>query len=105
MNLKALYLALAVAGAVIPYAFFLQHFSSAGLGLVDFLGAAFANGAAGGFTADVIISSVVFWIAMIHYRKTKDGPSPTLFVVLNLCIGLSCALPAWLYARESRLDK
>lgn len=105
MNLKAVYLVLAVAGAVIPYAFFLQHFASAGIGIADFLGSAFANGVASGFAADLIIASVVFWIAMIHHRKKKDGPSPSLFVLLNLCIGLSCALPAWLYACESRQKK
>ena len=28
----------------------------------------------------------------------REGPAPWLFVVLNLTIGLSCALPAYLYA-------
>ena len=101
MTRKNIYLMLAVAGAVIPYIFFVQHFADVGLDVADFLAAIFANGAAGGFTADLLISSLVFWIAMFHRRSLDKGPKPWLFMVLNLTIGLSCALPAYLYANEA----
>lgn len=94
--MKTLYLLLAVAGAVVPYVFFLQHFSTAGFGLGDFLGALFVNGAAGGFTADLLISSAVFWIYLF---SRGEGARALVFVVINLTIGLSCALPAYLYLR------
>ena len=100
--MKALYLVLAIVGTVLPYAFFIQHFSSEGLGLPGFVAALFANPAAGGFTADLLITSVVFWTFMFHQRTREKGPPPTLFIVLNLLIGLSCALPAYLYARERK---
>ncbi len=93
--MKNLYLMLAIAGAVVPYIFFGQFFAEAGLDLPAFVAALFTNGAAGGFTADLLIASGVFWIYMF---SRKEGPSPWLFVVLNLSIGLSCALPAYLYA-------
>jgi hypothetical protein len=99
---KNLYLALAVVGAVAPYVFFVQHFAQEGLGLPAFVAAVFANPAAGGFTADLVVSSAVFWLAMLRERRLGTGPSPWLFVVLNLAIGLSCALPAYLFAREHR---
>ena len=99
MNRK-IYLVLAVAGAIVPYLFFIQHFADAGLGLGAFLSALFVNPAAGGFTADLLITSLVFWIAMFHRRSLGKGPKPLLFIVLNLAIGLSCALPAYLYASE-----
>jgi hypothetical protein len=35
-------------------------------------------------------------------RRQQDGPSPWLFMVLNLTIGLSGALPAYLYTQEIR---
>jgi hypothetical protein len=100
--MRTLYLVMAIVGALVPYAFFVQHFASEGLALPDFVSALFANPAAGGFTADLLLCSLVFWIAMIHQRRAADAPSPWLFVVLNLTIGLSCALPAYLYAREGR---
>ncbi len=100
--MKTLYLLLAIAGALLPYAFFLQHFSSEGVSLPGFVAAVFANPAAGGFTADLLFTSVVFWIFMFQQRSREKGPSPIIFIALNLLIGLSCALPAYLYARERR---
>ena len=99
-RMKKLYLVLAIVGAVLPYAFFIQHFSSEGVSLMAFLAAVFANPAAGGFTADLLFTSMVFWMFMFHQRSREKGPRPILFIVLNLLIGLSCALPAYLYARE-----
>ena len=100
--MKNLYLGLAVIGAVVPYLFFIEFFLEAGIDLRVFVGALFANGAAGGFTADLLITSVVFWIYMF---SRKAGPTPWPFVIVNLTIGLSCALPAYLYvvtrAREA----
>ncbi len=97
---KKTYLALAFAGAIVPYIYFVQHFTDVGFGIGDFVSAVFANPAAGAFTADLLISSFVFWIAMFSRFGRGKGPKPLLFVVLNLTIGLSCALPAYLYANE-----
>ncbi|GMR24486.1 MAG: hypothetical protein BMS9Abin37_3036 [Acidobacteriota bacterium] len=98
--MKTLYLIFAVVGAVVPYIFFVQHFSSEGFGLVGFVKALFANPSASGFTADLLITSSIFWIFMVEQHKGGRGPGPVIFVVLNLLIGLSCAFPAYLYARE-----
>lgn len=96
MSLKNVYLLAAIAGAIVPYVFFLGFVAEEGLDLMAFIEALFVNGAAGGFTADLLISSAVFWIYM--GSRAKNGPKPGLFVVLNLTIGLSCALPAYLWA-------
>ncbi len=98
--MKNLYLAMAIVGGVIPYVFFMQHFSTAGFGLGEFVGALFANPASGGFTADLLLTSMIFWIFMFHQRSRNKAPAPPMFVVLNLLIGLACAFPAYLYARE-----
>ena len=92
--MKNLYLILAIVGAVVPYLFFFQFFAEMGVDLPAFVAALFANGAAGGFTADLLITSLVFWIYIFN---RKGGPVAWPFVLLNLTIGLSCALPAYLY--------
>lgn len=97
--MKNVYLIIAIVGAVLPYIFFVEFFGSAGLGLGSFIGALFVNGAAGGFAADLLVSSAVFWIYMF---SRQNGPSPWPFVGLNLLIGLSCALPAYLYILARR---
>lgn len=103
--LKKVYLALAFAGAIIPYIYFVQHFTDKGFGVGDFVSAIFANPAAGGFTSDLLISSFAFWIAMFSRFGRGQGPKPILFVALNLTIGLSCALPAYLYANEKARER
>ena len=97
MNLKTTYLIFAILGAVIPMAFFADFAADQGIDLIAFVAALFVNGAAGGFTADLLISSFVFWIYM--FSNQEDGPKPWVFVALNLTIGLSCALPAYLWAK------
>jgi hypothetical protein len=96
--MKNVYLMLAIVGGVVPYIFFAQHFSSEGFGLGGFVQALFANPAAGGFTADLLLTSFIFWLYMFNQRGRENGPAPWLFVLLNLSIGLSCAFPAYLYA-------
>ena len=96
MQLKNIYLLLAVLGAVIPLAFIVEFGAEQGIDLFAFIAALFVNGAAGGFSADLLISSFVFWIYM--FSKQSTGPRPALFIALNLFIGLSCALPAYLWA-------
>ena len=96
--MKNIYLILAVIGAIVPYLFFYQFIQEFGIDLPLFMRSLFVNGAAGGFSADLLIASLVFWLFMFDRAKKLATPKPYLFVVINLTIGLSCALPAYLYA-------
>ena len=100
MSRKSVFLTLAIIGAVMPYAFFIPFFAAEGALLADFIGALFVNGAAGGFAADVVISSLVFWIALFPEARRAGVARPWIYVIVNLTIGLSCALPLFLWARE-----
>ena len=99
--MRNVYLLLAVIGAIVPFCFFLSFFqdpASAATG--GFVSALFVNGAAGGFTVDLLISSLVFWLWM--WTRRDSGPAAWPFVIVNLLIGLSCALPAYLYFSTGR---
>jgi hypothetical protein len=98
--MKNIYLALAIVGGIVPYAFFLPFFQANGLSLSEASSILFANGLTGGLTADLLISSAVFWLFMFSQRREGAAPNPVMFILINLFIGLSCALPAYLYARE-----
>lgn len=91
--MKNVYLILTIAGTVVPYFFFFQFFAEHGLDLPAFVSGVFANGAAGGFGADLLITSLAFWIYLYQQRESKLA----MYVALNLTIGLSCALPLYLY--------
>lgn len=92
-----LYLTLAVLGAVVPWIFFAQHFAAAGPSLPGFLAAGFANPAASGLTADLVITSAVFWAYLFG---AGEGRRALYLIPVNLLIGLSCALPLYLYLRS-----
>jgi len=96
--MKSFYLLLAIIGTILPYAFFVQHVGAEGYALPAFLAGVFATPAASGFAADLVVSSLVFWFWM--FTADAPAPKPWVFIALNLLIGLSCALPAWLYWRE-----
>jgi hypothetical protein len=98
--MSIIYLNLAILGAIIPYVFFFDFIQAEGVNLPLFIQSLFVNGAAGGFSADLLFTSFVFWLFMVTERKRGVNPNPTLFIILNLTIGLSCALPAYLYSRE-----
>jgi hypothetical protein len=103
MSRSTVFLLLAIVGAIAPYVFFVQFFQAEGLA-GDFIGSLFANGAAGGFAADVILSSVVFWLFLFREAPRAGVARPWLYVLVNLTIGLSCALPLFLWARERARD-
>ena len=99
--MKKLYLILAIIGAIVPYYFFYQFMQVEGINLSAFVTSLFVNGAASGFSADLLLTSFIFWLFMFMQVKESEGPKPDLFIAINLLIGLSCALPAYLYAREN----
>lgn len=101
--MKSFYLFAAVIGAIVPGIFFAQFIQLNGLDLSAFVSALFVNGAAGGFSSDLLISSFVFWAYMFQQMKNNPTTKPWLFMALNLGIGLSCALPAYLYVKEKAM--
>ncbi len=100
--MKRLYLVLTIVGAILPYFFFTQFIVSHGVDLPGFISALFVNPPTAGFTSDLLFSSFVFWIMMFQEKKHSNGPNPMTFIALNLTIGLSCALPAYLYAKSRK---
>ncbi len=96
--MKQFYLVGTILGAVVPYVFFIDYFLEHGIDLAVFVSGLFANSAAAGFTADLLISSGIFWT----YMASQKEPKIWLFIVINMTIGLSCALPAYLLTVTSR---
>ena len=100
--MKKSFLTLAILGAIIPYAFFDLFFWKHGFSLAQFTSQLFSTYPAAGFTSDVLISSVVFWIWSYREAQQRDMKYWWAYVVVNLLVGLSCALPLFLYFRYGR---
>jgi hypothetical protein len=104
---KKFYLFAAIIGAIAPYATYFG-FLSAVPGASGALSLAWGTPIAAATLVDFSISCLVFWPFMFAEAKRlgmRGGiTSPWFFVVANLLIGLSFALPAFLYFRESALE-
>ena len=98
--MKNLYLLLAIIGAIIPYVFYYQFIQAEGINLPLFISQLFENKASSGFTADVLLATVCFWVFIFKRSIKPKAPKPLLFFILSCTVGLSCALPAYLYANE-----
>ena len=91
--MKKLYLSLAIIGAIVPYIFFFQFIQAEGLNIPAFISALFVNGAAGGFSADLLLASCIFWLfyvsrsQRIRWTKTTSihCPESYYWIVLRPC--------------------
>ena len=101
---RAFFLIAAIVGAVLPYAFFVTHFWYDGFALGTFIRAVFVNPAAGGFAADLIVSSAVFWVFVFYEARARTIKHAWVFVLANLVVGLSFALPLFLFIREGKVE-
>lgn len=100
MKIKSFYLSMAVVGTLIPWLFFSYFFALHGPDILLFLQSLFVNGAAGGFSTDVFITIFIFWVW--SWRDAAKCKVARWWLVLpaSLLVGLSLALPLYLYLRE-----
>ena len=100
---ERVYLLLAVLGAAAPLTVFGIFLAEHGLDLGRFFEDVFASEVAGMTFADLAVSSLVFWVWMAYEAPRVGLGSWWPFVVANLLVGLSFALPLFLYFRERAL--
>lgn len=90
-----------ILGTAIPLYFIVQFIFDAGrLDIIEFVNQLFANYAASTFSSDLLICSFIFWVFMANDKKGTKIPNLLYFVLLNLTIGLSTAMPLYFFFRE-----
>lgn len=101
LGLLTFYLLTFFIGTAVPLYFIIGFIqANGGIDLRLFIDQLFANRASSTFSSDLLICSAVFWVFMAFEKNEKGVPSIFLFILLNLTIGLSSALPLYLYFRE-----
>ena len=101
---KNIFLVLAVIGFVVPYFFFLQLPVQNGFNLSSLLQPFFANNFMKGAAMDLTISVIVFWIFAFAEANRLQMKNPWVYVLATLLVGLSFALPLFLYFRERKFE-
>jgi hypothetical protein len=105
MKPKSLYLLLCVTGTLLPYSQFIPFLREHGLDLRVFVEQLFSTRIGGFFGLDVIVSSLtLFALVAIEGRRAgmKHLWAP---IAAALTVGVSLALPLFLYLREQRLER
>ena len=104
MKIKTLYLVLCIVGAVLPYWQFLPWVAANGLHMPQFFRELFANRISAFFGMDVIVSATVLVVFMRTESRRLGMTRPWLCVLALLTVGVSLALPMFLYIREATLE-
>ncbi len=102
---KRIYLFFFIIGTVVPLYFIHSFISVYGIDFFTYAKFLFANPASSTFSSDLLIVSFAFWAFMHFDRKTvTKTPHPIMFIILNLSVGLSAALPLYLYFRAKNIN-
>jgi hypothetical protein len=98
--IRVLFAVLALVGLVVPWWFNVRYLSAGGsLAPGDFFSAAFANPLTTAITLDVYLAAVAFSVAVA--RDTDAGPHRWWAIPLTFGVGLSFALPLYVWWRSA----
>ena len=101
MNPKYVYLALCIAGTLLPYSQFVPFLREHGLDMRLFVEQLFATRISAFFALDVVVSSVVLWTFVFVEGPRRGVKRLWMPIAASLLVGVSLALPLFLYMRES----
>jgi uncharacterized protein DUF2834 len=101
---KSLYLALGLIGLLGPYYFLFKFLGANGFDIPLLIQQLFANEISTFFAFDLVISIIVFWIYMFAEANKLQMKNSWLYLLASLLVGLSFALPLFLYFRERELE-
>jgi hypothetical protein len=101
MSRKTIFLILALVGFVAPYYFFLQV---RGFDLGELFQQFSASSILSGTAMDVLVAVIVFWFFMFMEANNLQMKNSWIYLLATLLVGLSFALPLFLYFRERKLE-
>lgn len=98
--MRTFYLIAAVVGTVLPWSTFLPFLVDHGIHPVTILSALYVNGAAAGLTTDFFLTCFIF--AVFVWRDARENRVAGWWAVIPAAplIGLSMAVPVYLFLRE-----
>jgi len=101
---KSIFLTLALIGLVAPYYFLFKFLLANGFDIPLLIQQLFANDISTFFAVDLVISIIVFWVYLFAEANKLQMKNLWLYLVASLTVGLSFALPLFLYFRERKLE-
>ena len=105
MHAKTAYLVMCVVGFVLPVSQLIPFLRDHGLDLQLLVAQLFANPTSSFFGLDVIVTSVVLWVFVAFEGRRAGIRHLWAPIAASLLVGVSLALPLFLYLRERRVGR
>ena len=105
MTKKNIFLILAIIGFLAPYYFFIQVPPEDITNIPALIQPLFANNFMRGLAMDLLVSVIVFWTIVFVEGNTLRMKNLWAYPLATLLVGLSFALPLFLYFRERKLEE
>ena len=90
----------AIVGTVLPFSFLARFLMANGLDASRFVGELLRSDIAMFFVMDVVVSAVVLWTFIFAEGRRRRMPHLWVYVLCTLLVGVSLALPLFLFFRE-----
>lgn len=98
--MRRLYLIAAILGTILPLSQFIPFLATNGLDLPLFFRQLFQNHVSAFFGLDVLVSSLVLWLFIFSEGQRRGMKNLWVYLICNLAVGVSLALPLFLFFRE-----
>ena len=102
--MRHLYLALCLAGTVLPYWALVPWFMEHGLDLTLFCQELFATRIGAFFGLDVLVSAIALFVFVVAEKRRVAIPHLWLPILGTFVVGVSFGFPLFLYLRQRKLD-
>jgi hypothetical protein len=104
MTKKNIFLILAIIGFIAPYFFFLQVPPESVMNISGLIQPLFTNNFMKGIGMDLMVSVTAFWTYVLIEANRLQMKNHWVYPLATLLVGLSFALPLFLYFRERQLE-
>ena len=98
--LRLIYLALAIAGTILPMRHFIAWFNENGYSLSAMITAWNVNSATTGLVWDLTIAAIALTLFIIVETYVRREYWMLIAIPATFCIGVSCGLPLYLFLRS-----
>lgn len=103
--LRLTYLTLCILGTILPYSQFIPFLIEHGFDFQLFFEELFINRISSFFAMDLIVTSVILWVFIFVEGRRLEMKNLWIYIVSNLLVGVSLALPLFLLMRERKQQK
>jgi hypothetical protein len=97
--MRAVWLALALWGAIHPMYWFVTYMRQTGTGLSGLIDAWYVNASTTGLTWDLTIAAIALTVWIIAETVRSKAWANLVAIPATFCIGVSCGLPLYLFLR------